>query len=87
MGGEEFALVLPNTDLKSAAAFAEALRARIEATPVQCSPQIILRVTASLGVACTMGSQPVFDASDLLKHADQALYEAKNKGRNQVVTA
>ncbi|MFK7160201.1 diguanylate cyclase [Marinospirillum sp. MEB164] len=73
-GGEEFVLLLPETCLDEALEQAEHIRAQIEAT----TP-----VTASLGVAsCT--SMQVCNQQQLLQLADQALYRAKQAGRNQV---
>lgn len=77
-GGEEFILVCPNTDLMQAAATAETLRAKLEGTKLHNDIQI----TASFGVA-TMISD---NLDQLFKMADEALYQAKGQGRNQVVT-
>lgn len=76
-GGEEFVLVCPDTDLHQAHVVAELLRKKLDASPVYRD----LKVTASFGVATL--SQPNLD--HLFKCADEALYEAKHKGRNQVV--
>ncbi|MGI2035822.1 PleD family two-component system response regulator [Rhizobium panacihumi] len=83
-GGEEFVVVMPDTDAAQAATIAERLRAMIETQPFQIrSLGISLTVTASLGIA---GNEPGVETPDqLLKQADRALYEAKNGGRNRVV--
>ncbi|CCO08837.1 diguanylate cyclase domain-containing protein [Desulforamulus hydrothermalis] len=86
-GGEEFAVVLPNTDLKSAYTAAEILRQSIED---RCIPHLGSHcskyVTVSLGVAATIPSLSGSPQS-LIEQADQALYRAKNEGRNRVCTA
>jgi diguanylate cyclase (GGDEF)-like protein len=81
-GGEEFLVILPGCDLPSAAAQAERLRQAIERSPFPGSNQP-LPITCSIGVASAAG----FDAESLIHHADEALYEAKAGGRNQVVCA
>ncbi|MDP9840149.1 two-component system cell cycle response regulator [Neorhizobium huautlense] len=83
-GGEEFVVVMPDTDAGQAAVIAERLRAMVETQPFHIrSLGINLTVTASLGIA---GNEPGVETPDqLLKQADRALYEAKNGGRNRVV--
>lgn len=83
-GGEEFVLVLPETDLAGAVDLAEKLRREIEALdePHAQSPTAA-RVTISVGVASVVPGRD--DASSaLLRSVDQALYAAKNSGRNRV---
>ncbi len=76
VGGDEFAVLLPDTDAAEAAVVAERIRARVEAE--------IPGVTASAGVA-QLGV-PAPDAETLLASADVALYDAKRAGRNRVAT-
>ncbi|ABI56870.1 GGDEF domain-containing protein [Alkalilimnicola ehrlichii MLHE-1] len=76
-GGEEFILLLPETDLAAAVKSAERLRAAIAEHPFK-QPE---RVTASFGVT-TLGPRDRFDV--LIKRADDALYLAKHAGRNRV---
>lgn len=83
LGGEEFALILPATSLDDAAARAEALRADLAASPVGYEDQTI-PLTASFGVAARRRGE---DGDHLLRRADQALYRAKEAGRNKVVAA
>jgi diguanylate cyclase (GGDEF)-like protein len=82
-GGEEFLLVLPETGLAGAAAFAEKIRGRVEemSVPVEDGPPI--RATVSIGLAALDGERKL-TARDLIGEADRALYEAKNGGRNRV---
>ena len=78
-GGEEFLLVLPNTDTDGATTLAEALRATVTELHV---PSIDRRLTASFGIA--VHPQHALDAEGLLRLADRALYGAKSAGRNRV---
>lgn len=84
-GGEEFLILLPETDLEQARALAERLRQAIEAQ-TSVADQHHIRVTATFGVACyspeTTAGQP--DPSDFIKQADTAMLEAKKAGRNRV---
>lgn len=85
-GGEELALVLPQTDLEGAYALAERIRRSIEAQVVKDNRgRKLPTVTASIGVA----EMVLQDATPevLLERADEALYSAKHNGRNQVVQA
>lgn len=77
LGGEEFALLLPATDLAGAQAQAELARQALRREPMA----IAGTVTASFGVAQWDGSE---SAADWLHRADLALYEAKRRGRDQV---
>ncbi len=80
MGGEEFLVVLPGADLTDATLIAEQLRAAVAAEPAAGA-----HVTMSFGVAGSTGT--VLDREQLLGAADAALYDAKARGRDQVVTA
>ncbi|MFZ1375636.1 MAG: GGDEF domain-containing protein [Geothrix sp.] len=81
IGGEEFLMVLPETDLTGARPFAERLRKAIAGTPVPLASGG-LTVTCSLGIAERTGDD--LNAGQLLARADAALYRAKGGGRNQV---
>ncbi|MGE6739268.1 PleD family two-component system response regulator [Allorhizobium pseudoryzae] len=85
-GGEEFVVVMPDTDGAAAAMIAERLRDIIERTPFALpGTDVALNITASLGIATNVPG--VETPEQLLKQADRALYEAKNSGRNRVVAA
>jgi diguanylate cyclase (GGDEF)-like protein len=81
-GGEEFVVILDETDPKGAEMVAERIRERIEHEVIQGDFGRV-RVTASLGLATW--PQHADSMEDLLERADQALYEAKRKGRNRVI--
>src|SRR4029077_15441044 len=83
-GGEEFVVVMPDTDAGFAYTVAERLRQSIELVPFPISraPNKI-NVTASIGIACSSGRGD--DSDNLLHRADQALYRAKREGRNRVI--
>lgn len=82
-GGEEFMVVLANTSLKDALVVAERMRTRIEQLGLPHSGSRVSQVvTISIGVTCA-GPQSG-DANTLIKAADEALYQAKGAGRNQV---
>lgn len=84
-GGEEFLLVLPETDLQGATAVAEKVRRRVQETtvPVEDGPPI--NATVSIGLA-TLGGEGSLTSRDLIAAADRALYEAKSTGRNRVTS-
>lgn len=84
MGGEEFAVLLPDTRMQQAWAIAERLRADIESLMVECEGRS-LGCTASFGVAVHEHEAVCLDT--LLGEADQALLQAKRSGRNRIQTA
>jgi diguanylate cyclase (GGDEF)-like protein len=81
IGGEEFASLLPNTTLQDAHWLAERIRAAVELASHSVGDHT-LRVTVSVGVAAS--NDTTTDLAGLLKAADQALYRAKEAGRNRV---
>ena len=84
IGGEEFGLLLPETDLAQALLVAERLRREVAENPLVADTDRI-STTISIGVASR--DEAMTGISDLMKVADRALYEAKNGGRNRVVCA
>ncbi len=81
-GGEEFTVILPEADGNVGKDLAERIRKNVESYLFENNGKSLYRVTVSVGIA----SYP-FDARDqkgLIQSADQALYEAKNSGRNCV---
>ena len=84
IGGEEFAVLLPQTDVPGAAVLAERLRQAIADVRID-APAGHVRLTATIGVSGWLEADDHLDG--LLGRADQALYEGKNKGRNQVAIA
>ena len=83
LGGAEFAIVLPRTDLADASLVAERVRAAVAALPVK-TERAVLQLTASLGVTTIRAED---SAVSLFKRADDALQAAKQAGRNKVVEA
>lgn len=84
IGGEEFGLLLPETDLAQSQLVAERLRREVAENPLVAEADRI-STTISIGVASR--DDAMTGISDLMKVADRALYDAKNSGRNRVVCA
>ena len=84
LGGEEFVMLLPATDIADAVRLAERLRTSISAIPVQAGDSV-LTITASFG--CAVMTEPSTTLTDLLTAADALLYVAKRNGRNRVEQA
>ncbi len=86
-GGEEFALVLPETEMFGAQVVAEKIRATVEKQKIKGEEQQPQgRVTISLGISSLPVADKETTAIMLINKADQALYEAKEKGRNRVIS-
>lgn len=83
IGGEEFSVFLPNTQLPGAQQLAETLRVAVENIHIQIAGER-LKITASIGVAARTFAQENMQV--IQQHADQAMYEAKREGRNRVST-
>jgi len=81
VGGEEFAVILPDAGRDSAGVLAERLRASVEGTPTPFDGRA-LTVTISIGITEIRAADS--GSADALERADRALYEAKNAGRNRV---
>ncbi|MCS6861857.1 MAG: GGDEF domain-containing protein [Abditibacteriales bacterium] len=93
-GGEEFIVLLTNTDARQGRALAERLRAAVSAMrlpyPPKSSPNIqsggALKLTVSIGLCGLHYEREEFTASEVIRRADDALYQAKRNGRNCVVS-
>ncbi len=83
-GGEEFAVLLPNTDETGAMHIAEKIRATVQALQLSHVASSHRVLTVSIGIACTKG-QAFASSRALVNAADEALYEAKDAGRNRVL--
>lgn len=84
-GGEEFAILMPNTTAVEAVAQVEAMRKAIEAAEFTIATSAIpIKATMSFGVAERAGADQT--ATELLSNADQAVYQAKHEGRNRTCT-
>jgi diguanylate cyclase (GGDEF)-like protein len=85
LGGEEFAVVLPQTDLAGARVVAEKLRVAVHSTPMRTANGNI-QVTVSIGVSGSAVFTPADEASveQLLRRADDCLYTSKRRGRDRV---
>ncbi|MGY6275421.1 sensor domain-containing diguanylate cyclase [Methylomonas sp. MgM2] len=85
IGGEEFAIMLPETDKDKALDAAERLREAISNTPVPLEDGLPIRFTVSIGMTSMISVEDNLDM--LLNRADKGLYEAKQNGRNKVCAA
>lgn len=83
-GGEEFLAVLPDTNEEGARLVAERIRRKIEAMGIEINGSAPLKITATLGVSTMAAGE---DAEQAIVRADEALYQGKTGGRNQVVSA
>jgi two-component system cell cycle response regulator len=82
-GGEEFVVIMPETDMAVATAVAERLRRRIAGEPFSIQQGVhAIPITISIGLSAL---RPDDTTASVLKRADQALYRAKRDGRNRVV--
>lgn len=82
-GGEEFVLILPKSDTKGAEMVSERILETFRNTPHEISETQNLTVTISLGLATHTPENPYSNVSDLLRHADEAVYHSKTQGGNQ----
>lgn len=83
LGGEEFALLLPDAELDHARIAAERIREQVQRLRTTLPDGTILEMTVSIGVAVSLRSTA--ELSEMLSFADRAMYDAKRAGRNQVV--
>lgn len=82
-GGEEFTVIMPGARLEDAERVAERIRLHVAGSPFRVSGGELLTVTISIGVSSTTGENET--PEQLLKRADEAVYEAKAAGRNRVI--
>ncbi|MEN9231538.1 MAG: GGDEF domain-containing protein, partial [Thermostichus sp. DG02_5_bins_236] len=82
-GGEEFAVILPETSLSEATHIAERILDAVRKTEIEIEKGTHCRLTVSIGVSALEENQDQASLSDLLARADYALYQAKHLGRNQ----
>jgi diguanylate cyclase (GGDEF)-like protein len=88
-GGEEFLFLLPDTPPAGARVHAEAVRVQVQGTPARTGLETDaeVRITVSIGV-CAVGTPDLLaDPDELVRRADEALYQAKRAGRNRVAVA
>ena len=83
IGGEEFVVLLPQTDIDAAVALAQKLRRQLRESPASIGSELQVSATASFGVACMPGGHTGTVAA-LYAAADNALYDAKRAGRDRV---
>lgn len=83
-GGEEFILLLPDTDLDNALTVISRLREKLQASPVNVGDKV-LQVTATFAVTEVVAEDATIE--DVIRRADKALYQGKEAGRNQVVAS
>lgn len=86
-GGEEFIVLLPETDIEGTMAAAEKIRAEVENAEIVIAEKEVIRMTSSFGVSCLCEDDDMpleKKAADLVGRADKALYKAKAEGRNRV---
>lgn len=82
IGGEEFAVLLPETELEGARILAERLRAAVAALRVDIDTGEVISLTISIGITALQSDDKSLD--DILRRADSALYDAKHLGRNRI---
>jgi diguanylate cyclase (GGDEF)-like protein len=83
-GGDEFAIIMPETDKAGLEAFAERIRHSIEAMTITVDG-VPLQLTISVGGTATSGKQKKVDEIAIIAAADKALYQAKRAGRNGIL--
>lgn len=82
-GGEEFVILLPNTNINGAKVIAEKIREAVENSTIKTDNQKEFKVTISLGIS-EVNNENDIDIEDSINRADKVLYQAKNSGRNRV---
>lgn len=84
LGGEEFAVILANTDAERAGIAAERCRALIAASPIRCKDGSVVEITGSFGGATWLPGHGVGSSDELIARADTEMYNSKETGRNRV---
>jgi diguanylate cyclase (GGDEF)-like protein len=82
-GGEEFSIIMPETDMRGAVIIAEKLRKQIETTPIRLN-QSLVNITISLGITTYVPELGRVSKENLINAADYALYQSKKLGRNRI---
>ena len=82
IGGEEFAILLPETDLPQAQLIAERLRSEVATNPLIVGS---VRISTTISIGAAAANEAMTGIADLMKAADKALYDAKHSGRNCVI--
>ena len=85
-GGEEFIILSPSTDISGGVSLANRIRAEVENSVHQFAAESI-NITVSIGVFSVAVHSGHYSLKDYIKHTDDALYQAKEKGRNRVVVS
>lgn len=85
-GGEELAILLPETPFESACEVAERIRRNVAAFPFTGKEQQTVSMSLSIGISC-LDNEPDLEPSELIIRTDTALYRAKHQGRNQICKA
>lgn len=83
-GGEEFIIIVPETDLKEVKLVAERVRANVEKQTLYTDKFGELKCTLSIGISTIIGTEE--NLEEMVKRADNMLYKAKESGRNRVVS-
>ncbi|WP_051901468.1 sensor domain-containing diguanylate cyclase [Methylotenera sp. L2L1] len=84
-GGEEFAVLLPESDLEAAILIADRLRQAVQNYHFRLHDDLVISLTISIGIACAKEAE--YDFEQLIQKSDERLYQAKLLGRNQVIPA
>lgn len=84
-GGEEFAILMPESDVVDGGIAVDRVRRAVETDPFVLDDGTAVRLTVSAGVAAPLPDRPDIDVEEVMERADRALYAAKHEGRNRVM--